>query len=628
MANNRSIIRVDLSQRSIHVEEQSDIFFRKYLGGKGVAAYYLLNEVPKNADPLGPENVLVFCTGVLAGTSLPGFSRAVIAAKSPLTAGHAESEVGGSWAAELKRAGYDALIVSGKSDTPVCIEICDERLELVDASSVWGLSTQKTENGLRDHFPRKPAVMSIGPAGENLVKFACIMQGERNAAGRGGLGAVMGSKNLKAVAVCGTHKVKLHDESQLSSITKWFAQNYKQNAPSVALFESGTAAIIPALQASAMLPTRNFARGQFEHWKDLSRLGGTWDYEMVGKSCWACPIRCKRSFKLDEIETLEDSVAGPEYETIGSFGSNLCIGDLMTIVRANHFCNEMGLDTISAGVVLGFVMECVENGLIQDEELLKLRPEFGNEQCVLPLLELITYRRGFGDTLAEGVRAAAEQIGGDAHRFAMHVKGQELPMHDPRGKVSVGIGYAVAEHGADHMTAMHDTGLVKEAMYPLVTCAPLGLYEPTPALLLDEAKVRQYYYLQTWWDALKCLGACFFCVAPRGLLPINYVVDAVRAATGWDYSLFEALKSGERAAAMARSFNVREGLEAESDWLPERLFESSGEQGQGYEGIDRTRFAECIALYRKMRGWDEHTSVPSRAKLAELDILWVWELLK
>jgi len=619
------ILRVELNSGDVSVEERSDAFYRMYLGGKGIAGRHLLREIPNNADPLGPENALVFATGVLAGTNLPGFSRVVVAAKSPLTGGYGESEVGGSWGAELKRAGYDAVVITGRSYKPVYLEITRESAALRDASHLWGLTTSRCEAVLAEGFPRKPAVMCIGPAGERLVRYACIMQGDRNAAGRGGLGAVMGSKNLKAVVALGSRRVDLHDAESLTRIARWFAENYPKNPPSIALHDTGTAGLVPGLQAAAMLPTRNFSRGRFDGAESIGRLGGDWVYEVKRRGCFACPIRCKRTFVIPDglVPSIDGLAACPEYETVAAFGSNMCVDDPSVILSANTFCNEMGLDTISAGVTMSFIMECVESGILKDETLNALGVKFGNAACVLPLLHLIVERRGIGDLLAEGSLRASQKIGGGSEAFAIHVKGQELPMHDPRGKVGVGLGYAVADHGADHMTAAHDAVFAKADGYGPKTCGPLGLTGAVSPLSLGHEKVRLYMYLQMWWDALKCLGACFFCVAPRGLLPVNMVVDAVRAATGWDYSLWEAMKAGDRAGCMARAFNTLHGHGAERDRLPSRLFSSSGDDG--YAGIDPDEFDAAVHLYYEMRGWDRTSGVPGGARLHELGLDWVAE---
>ncbi|MGB9868067.1 MAG: aldehyde ferredoxin oxidoreductase family protein [Bacillota bacterium] len=613
---------VDLTSKSVTIESYDRQFYRTYLGGKGFVAYHLLRQIPPGTDALSPDNVLVFATGVLASTKAPGFSRVVVGGKSPLTDGYCESEVGGSWGAQLKRAGYDGLIVRGSSASPVCILIQDEKISVEDASELWGRSVSETCVVLKGKLGKTAAVLSIGPAGEKLVRFACVMEDERDAAGRGGLGAVMGSKKLKAVAVVGSKPVPVSNAEALNKIAAWFGASFRNNAPSAALSSSGTPGLIPGLQASSMLPTRNFRAMRFEGWRELAKLGGEWKYRVSKEGCWACPIRCKLSFTIDDGALGERQIAhGPEYETIGAFGSALGIDDPLTVLKANNYCNDMGLDTISTGMTIAFAMDCVENGILRDPELLRLGVRFGNASCVMPLLEMIANRSGIGSVLAEGSLRAAKAIGGGAEKYAMQVKGQELPLHEPRGKTGVGLGYAVSDHGADHMTAPHDPLFAKPGAYGLETMECVGLTEPVSPVSLDEKKVRQYYYTNMWWDALKCLGACFFCVVPRGLMPVHMVVEAVSAATGWDFNLWELMKAGERAGCMARMFNGREGPCAPRDTLPERLF-SASEDGD-YPGIDREQFHAAVKLYYQMRGWDVNTGVPTKAKLAELGLDWL-----
>ncbi|MGE5542994.1 MAG: aldehyde ferredoxin oxidoreductase C-terminal domain-containing protein, partial [Bacillota bacterium] len=428
------------------------------------------------------------------------------------------------------------------------------------------------------------------------------------------------------IAVLGSKRVEVSDGPAIKGIASWFAEKYKDNAPSAGLHESGTAGLIPSLQAAAILPTMNFRRGQFDGWKTIAQFSKGWGaYEMRGRGCWGCPIRCKRTFRITDgaVPTGDDGfAAGPEYETIAAFGPNLCVEDLTTILRANVYCNEMGLDTISSGVTLGFLMECVERGLVRDRYLDDLDVRFGNPACILPLLESICERRGVGNLLAEGSLRASREIGQGSEEFAMQVKGQEVPMHDPRGKTGVGLGYALADHGADHMTAAHDSIFVQTGAYGLATSQPLGILEPVSATSLGPRKVRLYLYTQMWWDTLKCLGACFFCVVPRGLMPVQMVFDSVRWATGWDFSLWEGMKAADRAACMARVFNAREGYGPERDCLPSRFAERSGESGAGNPGIDPSKMSEAISLYYGMRGWDPQTGIPTDAKLMELGLDW------
>ena len=635
------ILRVDLGSGRISAEEPDAAFYRLYLGGKGFGTYFLTREIPGGADPLGPGNKLVFAVGPAAGAPLPGFARFTVAARSPLTGGYGEGEAGGFWGAELKRAGFDGIIVEGLAANPVYLWVYDGRAELREASHLWGRSTGATERAVREELGDDLVrVASIGPGGEKLVRYACIMHEGRNAVGRCGMGAVMGSKRLKAIAVRGTHRLELYDPGTVNKISRWFGQEYLQNPLTHSLHTLGTANLVAGLNAGSILPTRNFSAGQFEGWEAIS--GENLEQTVVqGKwGCFACPVRCKRAVAwpgwgessrgsrgIAESPGETGTVAGPEYETLAAFGSNLGVSDVATIIRANWVCNEAGIDTISAGGTIALAMECYQRGLLTSRDTGGMDLRFGNAGVVVPLLLQITRREGLGDLLAEGARRLAEHLGGRALDFAVQVKGLELAMHDPRGKWGVGLGYAVAEHGGDHMTAVHDTMFIRQGSWGLEQAAPLGIWQSMEPQALGPDKVRAYFYLNLWWEALKALGVCFFCVAPRGLLPVNRVVEAVQAVTGWNISLWEILKVGERVGNLARIFNLREGFTPADDTLPPRLAESSGEMPRGLPGIPPAGLERAVAMYYRIKGWDERGR-PGTAKLEELGIGWASGLLE
>lgn len=615
------ILLCNLTDEKIEVRRHDESFYRKYLGGKGIALYYLLNMVPEGVDPLGPENVLVFAPSVITGAPIGGLGRHTAAAKSPLTGGYGEGEAGGFFGAELKRAGFDAVVVAGKSSHPVYIWIHDGQAEIRPAEHLWGKTVGLTEEEIRRELnDNQIRVACIGPAGEKLVRFACIINDKRDAIGRGGLGAVMGSKNLKAIAVRGTIRPEFADGEKLISIGKWIASQVDANPLSWSLKRFGTAAVLAPLHHGGMLPTRNFQSGSFEGWERLSAevyektlVTGNW-------GCYACPVRCKRNVEVQALreEGKPIDYGGPEYETIASFGSNLGIDDLSKIVVAHRLCNALGLDTISCGVTIAFAMEAYERGLIGKEDTDGIELKFGNASIVPDLIRSIAYRKGFGNVLAEGSKRAAEILGKGLGKYAMQVKGQELAMHDPRGKVGVGLGYAVASHGADHMVAAHDTMFLKTDSRPLKEMSSLGLNKPVDPHGLGPDKVRHFVYLETLWDAMKCLTVCFFVFAPRGITPITKLVEIVRAVTGWDFSAWELMKAGERASALSRIFNKRQGVESSADTLPDRMFETitgvTSHPGIGREDLNRAK-----QLYYAMRGWDGN-GVPTKAKLVELDL--------
>lgn len=615
-------LRVNLSTGSLRIEEVPEELYREYLGGRGIAAYVLFKELKPGTDPLSPGNKLVFATSVITGTPVPGVNRIVVAAKSPLTGTYGESEAGGFFAPELKNSGFDVVIVEGASEKPVYLWIKDGRAELRDATRLWGLTTKETVEEIKKELGEPLArIGCIGPAGEKLVRFANIMFENRYAAGRGGLGAVMGSKNLKAIAVRATGKtVKFYDEKKLVEIVKWFNDNWKKQPGAVSRSEYGTAELITPFDKDGILPTLNFRGGSF---KEAFKVSGEVLNKtiLVSKSgCFACPIRCKRDVKTSEPYETDPSYGGPEYETIVSFGPLCGVSDLNVIAKANQICNAYGVDTISAGVAVAFAMELFDKGVLTPEDTGGLEVRFGDGNGALRLLEMIVKREGFGDVLAEGVRRAAEKIGRGAEKYAMHVKSREIPMHEPRGKVGVGLQYALSPIGADHMQAPHD------ATYERITqhLTALGLTRPVNRLMLDHEKVKAVYYGMLWWGLEDCMGVCKFVFTPHsaGVLTPNHMVEIVNAATGWGMSLWSLMKASERAFNLARAFNVREGFKREEDVLPPRFFEELESGSRKGQRIKKEEFDKAVKLFYEIAGWDEEGR-PTPGKLYELGLDYV-----
>jgi aldehyde:ferredoxin oxidoreductase len=621
------ILHVDLSSGAIAVEEPDDLFYRRYLGGKGFAGYYLLKMLRPGVDPLGPDNVLVFAPGLLCGTPGPGLNRFTVAAKSPLSGAYGEAEAGGWWGPELKFAGFDAIVIKGRAAQPVYLWLEDGRAEVRDARHLWGLTTGEAQEAIRQELgegPRKVRIAQIGPAGENRVRFACVVSELRYFNGRGGLGAVMGSKNLKAVAVRGSQEPALADPEAVLAIVRWHAKEFKNDPRGAALHAAGTPGLVAGLNAAGLLPTHNFQSGAFAGAEALSYdayktlLAGT-------NTCHACPVRCKREVSVTGAYAASPLYGGPEYETIAALGSNCGLGDLRVVAAANELCARYTLDSISTGVAIAFAMECFERGLLTRDDVGGLDLRFGNAEAMLQLVTMIAYRQGIGDLLAEGVRRAAARIGHGAEALAMHVKGQELPLHEPRGKFGVGLGFAVSETGADHLKMVHDTVFQTKESASLLSAAPLGLWEPLDARDASSRKVRLYRLLENGPALWNCLGACFFIYAPRGFFPLERVPELVQAITGWRTSLGELWQGAERAINLARVFNVREGFGRADDTLPPRLFQPlEGGRLQG-ASLSREEFAAALTLLYQMKGWDPATAAPTRAKLAELDIEWAAE---
>jgi aldehyde:ferredoxin oxidoreductase len=614
----RRILRVDLTEGQIAVETPDDVFYRRHLGGAGFIAYYLLKEVPPGADPLGPENRLIFACGPLTGAPLAGSGRNAMGARSPLTGAMGESDVGGFWGAELKAAGFDAIIVEGQAASPVYLWVHDSQAELRDASHLWGQENKETHAAIREELGEEQARIALcGPAGENLVRYAAIVADLKHVAGRTGLGAVMGAKNLKAVAVRGTGRFPLADPDAVGALARWLRENYRDLMGQFP--DLGTGVSVVPYNRMGALPVHNFRDGHLDGADVLGREGLAEHVVARMESCYACAVSCKKVAILDEPYAVDPAYGGPEYETVASLGSNCGIVDVYAVTKASERCNALGLDSISTGGTIAFAMECFEAGLLTTEDTGGLDLRFGNAEAMLQLLELIAARQGIGDLLAEGTKRAAERIGSGAERFAVHVKGQELPYHDPRIQHGLGLGYAVSYTGADHCHSAFDRDYEQEP--GLDGVRNLGVLEPMPATWLGPEKVRAIIYGGLRAHLNNCLGLCNF-------LPYrnDQVVKAVRAVTGWDTSAWELWKAAERMVTMARAFNVRQGFTPADDRLPPRMAESLGPDGPG-EPIDPAAVEAALPLYYEMMGWDPTTGVPRPARLYELDIGWVTELV-
>ena len=621
------ILRVDLSRSSIEVEDFSEEFYRLYPGGKALAGYILLNEMPPHTDPFAPENVLVIANGLLTGAPVSTATRYVVSARSPLTMGYGESEAGGFWGPELKMAGFEAIVITGRSPEPVYLWIQEGEAEIRPASHLWGHLTAEVQETIRTELgDDKIRVLQIGPAGENLVRFAGLTNDLRHFNGRNGLGAVMGSKNLRAVAVRGRQRYQTlaHDPSTLMNLGRQLAKRVPENPQSWDLQRRGTPGIVEPLNISGILPTRNFRQGAFENVDEVKWEAYESELLTARRSCYACAVRCKREVAVDGQTSV---YGGPEYETVAAFGPNCGVSDLQAIAKANEMCNAYMLDSISTGAVIAFAMECFEHGLIGPQDTGGLDLRFGNADAMLTMIEWIARRQGLGNTLAEGVMRAAEKIGGDARFFALHVKGQELPMHDPRGKYNVGIGYAVSEIGADHLVVAHDTMLANPDSIPFKNAGPLGITVAQPPRSLSEEKMRQYYILEKVTSLEKVIGYCFFGPAPRSYIQIDEVLLSINAATGWNLTLDDALLIGERATNLARLFNAREGFSRKDDVLPERLFQGLENGALQGEAMPRDEFEQALTILYGLKGWDPGTGNPTPDRLEALSLGWAADLL-
>ncbi len=611
------ILHVDLSTRTTRVEEIPEPVLRRHLGGGGLAAYLLLRDMPPGVDPLGPDNVLVFTTSIINGLSLSGTNRYTAAAKSPLTGGYGESEAGGWWAPELRAAGYDGITVRGRADSPVYLWIKDGQVEFRDARPYWGKLSGEVQEGIEQELgDKRIRVLQTGISGERGVRFAAIVNQLKHFHGRCGLGAVMGAKNLKAIAVRGSKVNAPVDKVGAKSTLTFFKEHYDRARDR--FHQTGTAGGLLNLEASGILPTRNFRDGSFEHAKAISGQKMAETILVNRGTCYACMVACKREVEVKELG-VSPRFGGPEYESLAATGSLCGVGDLNALAKINQLLAQYVLDSISTGVAIAFAMECYEHGIITKADTGGVELVWGSAEAVEQMVHLIGRREGIGELLGEGVKRAAERLGRGSERFAMHVKGQELPMHDPRGKKSLALAYALSPTGADHMEAPHDP--LYEGFHPDGhPLGGLGLIEPVKMLDFGPRKVRAYYYTQQVWSFYNSVGMCDFVGTPLNALGLEQFIGYVNSVTGWNMSLYELMKVGERSNTLARLFNCREGFTPADDVLPARMHEGIGNGALKGERVDPDQFLAARRLYYEMAGWDGETGQPTAARLAELEV--------
>lgn len=590
------ILRVDLSSGSFKIEHMSNQMVKSYMGGNGFGVRILYDEVPPKIDPLSSENKLIFATGPLCGTPIPIAVKFGVFGKSPLTGILGESYSSGFFSEHLKKAGYDILIIEGKSEEPVFLKIFDNDIELCDASSIWGATCWDTEDILRSDLGEKRlGVLSIGPAGENIVRFACITSDRYRQAGRCGLGAVMGVKKLKAIAVHGSSRIEVASLDGLLEIAREIVERSKS-----ARIEHhrvyGTLGTLEIANTQEALPTRNWTYGFFEKAENIDAEYMLENTFVKDVGCLdRCPIKCGKYNVVKDGPFRGAAVVGPEYQTTYALGPNCFIDDLRIVIKANELCDKLGIDTISGGCTVAFAMECFERGILSEEDVgFKLR--FGDPEALIKLLELIAYRKGIGNLLAEGSKKASEKLGAEA--LAVHVKGLECPGYDARVLKGTALQYAVSSRGACHLRARMQvpelTGVVDR----------LGI----------EGKGRLVKEREDLFTLFDSLIVCKFA------LPIFELPDIAKAhsyATGITLTEKELLTIGERITNLERLFNVREGVTRECDTLPERILSHPN------RGLVTSKEELNVMLneYYRVRGWDLETGKPTVEKLRELNLL-------
>ena len=618
---NGKILHINLTDSSWEVEEPDEKWYRTYVGGTALAAYYLLKYLKPAVDPLSEENVLVFACSVVTGAPLSGYSRYTVAAKSPLTGAIGRTEAGGYFGPELKFAGFDAIVVKGRAPKPVYLYVNDGKVAIRDAAAIWGQDNWMTLEKIREETDEKMVrVASIGPAGEKMVPYACVQNDLEHFNGRTGMGAVMGSKNLKAVAARGRKKLEMADPQRVKEIRTWHNDRIKVHPPNLNLSKFGTPILVKGLNDTGILPTHNFRDGVFEGADNINHEIYHNTIFDSSSTCYSCAVRCKRRVSLkDEKYPLDKRFGGPEYETIAGLGSLCGIDNLPAVARGNQLCNLLGLDTISTGSAIAFAFECFEHGMITEEDTGGRPLNWGDADTMIWLIEEIANRRGIGEILSRGVKKAAEIMGKGAEKYAFHIKGQELPLHDGRGKTGMGMGFALSPTGAEHMESPHDVAFQGDGVSKLNA---LGIFDPVKPLETNAEKVRFFVNGQKAWQINNCYGICDFCSVPIHAMTFQMLVESIRAITGWDTSLYDIMKVSERSNVMSRVFNNREGFKPDDDRVIRHWHQPMPSGPIKGQYIDPDEFQEAINLYYEISGWDKEGK-PTRGKLVDMNLEWL-----
>ncbi|MCX7940883.1 MAG: aldehyde ferredoxin oxidoreductase family protein [Endomicrobia bacterium] len=629
---NQKLLRINLTTNKVTSETIPDEVIRSYLGGDGFLAYYMFNEIPAKCNPLSENNKILIAVGPVTGTLWPSSGRFVMGAKSPLTGFWGESNCGGFFARELKSAGYDLVIIEGMSKKPVYITISDTEVKIIPAQHLWGKNAREVTLELYRQYPDSQ-VLCIGQAGENLVRYACVMSNLYRAFGRSGMGAVWGSKKLKAIVCKGNKKISVAQPDKFYELAKNAHRKVIEDPRAKQMFRYGTNLLVSAKQAIGELITRNHSDGIFEGADKLASEYLAEHFQGRPRACFGCTNACKEVYTTSQNNPWMPNftVEGPEYEGTAFFGSNIGVDDYDFILYVSDLCNRYGYDQISVGAVISFIIECVEKGVVKKSQVDNLDLRWGNKEPVIELMHKIAFRKGIGNLLAEGVKIASEKLGKDTEPFALHVKGQEISGQDGRTHRSVGLTHAVGARGADHLRS-------------LVTVDQLGYKEAARKRYwkLFEGKTKKQqeeilnrlcnpysedykaYAVKVTEDIFCIRDSLIVCWYTCGWPPIFWIEDFAEVlplVTGEDKfgSVDELMLIGERIQNLKRLFNLREGLKPSDDTLPKRFTDEPMPSGPG-KG-QTANLKRMIKEYYELRDWNLNTGWPSKKKLAELNLL-------
>ena len=617
------ILRVDLSTGAIEKAAFPEEFYRTYMGGGAVGAYFLLKETVGDTDPLGRGNVLTFAPSVTTGCAVSGVSRCSAVALSPVTNAIGEGQAGGDLGPVIKLAGYDAIVIAGRAASHSYLFIDNGHVEIRDAAHLSGCSVSEVYDLLTRECGvdgKRLTIAQCGPAGERLVRFASILADRNHAVGRTGLGAVMGSKNLRAVVVSADRKKRMDfaDPDGLKRLGALAGERLEKADFPATLRKHGTPGIVGFQSKAGNMATHNYSRGCHEGYATLT---GQVFEEQIGAgqtTCYGCVIACRKRVRADAPYCVSDKLGGPEFETLSTLGSNLDIVDAAAVAKANELCNENGIDTITMGGLAAYLFESMERGCISPEKVDGKTVGFACPEDLFWLIERVAARQGVGDVLAEGFGACIRHFGVETAPFAVHCKGQGLPAHMAQVKPSQAIMYAACPIGGDHMSSEHDWLLAGGGeLY-----RALGIIGKGNARSTDLAKVRMTAYSQHYYSLLDTLALCMFVWGPGNLFTYREVEDLVRCATGWECTFWELMKVGERRTNMMRQVNARRGFTRKDDLLPERVYEPLPDGPSKDAHVDRDVFPRMMDQYYGIMGWETESGNPSAAKLMELGLEW------
>lgn len=615
----KKILHINLSTKEIEVEEPTDVFYRRYIGSGIMAAYYLLTKTEPGIDAFSCDNLLMFMSSVVAGHKAPGLATFVVAGKSPLTGGIGEARSEGSFGIALKKSGYDGIILSGKSETPTMLVIQNGEVSLKDATELWGMNVDESIDTIKQKY-QESKIATIGVAGENLVRFANVISEKNHAASRNGMGALMGSKNLKAVVLDGGELPEVANAEKIHALYDWFEQEMQSNE--LAMWQHtppGFGVWIHTHGIDASLSVNNYQTAKFpdtdkySEEKFMKYYQG--DVQIPGS-----PMHIIKKFAVDEKDA---DIGGIHQEAAGALGPNLGITDITKIIEANILCNKYGIDPNSLGYTISFIQECAERGLIDHQEDLNL--SFSDDLDLLKLIEMIAYRKDIGDLLAEGSARAAKTLDANAEKYALTVKNNEIVPFEPRSQTNLALGYAISPTGPRYDICEHDWDYDTKFgwEHSMNYSRTVGILERIPMEYVGKDKVRNYKALNTLWSAADGLSISLFTTAPTRIYRLEDMATVIQNITGWETSSYEVMRIGELRNHIFRFYNNREGFSSEDDNLPDRFFVSEIDSGsQKGVKIDEQKFRESIHFYYQMMGWDDKGQ-PLPATLSDYGLGWL-----